>query len=61
MTISPDFEEPTQPLFSLCLQPEHPLNKSQILLDDHYGVAVDYGQAIIGILLGFASGSSKVS
>ena len=55
MTISHDFEEPTQPISSWCLQLEHPLKKSQILLDDHYGVAVEYGQPIIGILLGFAS------
>ena len=43
---------PTQPLFSWCVQPENLMNKSQIMLDDHYGTVIGYGKAIIEPLLG---------
>ena len=52
--MSPDFEDPTAPLFSWCIQPEHPMNKSQILLDDHFGVIIGYIQVLIAAMVGAA-------
>ena len=55
MDITPDFEDPTVPLFSWCKPPEHPMNKSQILLDDHFGVIIGYIQVLIAAMVGAAA------
>ena len=54
MDITPEFEDPTVPLFSWCKAPEHPMNKSQILLDDHFGVIIGYIQVLIAAVVGAA-------
>ena len=39
-------------LFSWCVQPKNPMNKSQIMLDDHFGTIIGYGKALIALMLG---------
>ena len=54
MDVTPDFEDPTVPLFSWCKAPQHPMNKSQIMLDDHFGVIINYMLVLIAAVVGAA-------
>ena len=54
MDITPDFEDGSVPLFSWCKAPDHPMNKSQIMLDDHFGEIIKYIHVLIAGIIGAA-------